>query len=84
MSNPIKPVPHQPAPPVSIERTGRDEIIIEGVTYSGDFFRTMGLPNPDYLYAIRRDGDQVILTTIHNAGEATGYFFKQAYKSGGA
>ncbi len=83
MNNNIKQVPHQPKP-VSIERELGDVIVIEGVRYAGDFFRTMSLPNPDYLYAIRRDGDQIILTTIHNAGEAEGYFFQQAYKPGGA
>jgi len=75
----IEPVEHQAKKPVSIERDANDVIIVEGVRYSGDFFRTMAYPDPKYLYAIRRDGKQVIVTTIHNQQEAQGYFFKQAY-----
>lgn len=78
----IKQLPHEPRKPVEIERLPGDVLYIEGVKYAGDFFRTLSHPNPKYLYAIRRDGDQVILTAIHNAGEATGFFFVQEYGQG--
>ena len=73
MNSQIKPVAHQPKP-VTLERDVNDVVIIEGVRYSGEYFRILAFPNPNMLYAIRRDGDQVWLTEIHNPGEAQDFF----------
>jgi hypothetical protein len=77
--NLIQQVSHEPRKPVEIERLHNDALLIEGVLYAGDFFRSMADPNPNYLYAIRREGDRVILTTIRNVADATGFFFTQEY-----
>ena len=73
MNSNIKQVAHQPKP-VNIEREAGDVIVIEGVRYSGGFFRTMALPDPDYLYALRREDDVVVATTIHTMQEAVTFF----------
>lgn len=73
----IQQVAHQPKP-VTIEQAENDVIIIEGVRYSADFFRVHAYPNDKYLYAIRRDGDVVSLTAIHNANDAE-HFFDQVF-----
>ena len=70
----IQEVEHVAVEPVRIEREHNDEIVIEGVRYSGDYFRTLAVPNADVLYAIRRDDDQVWLTVIRNANEAEAFF----------
>jgi len=81
----MKDQPKEQAPrkpkPITIERDDfRDRVIIEGVMFSGDYFRTMAHPSADYLYAIRVGDDGIIwLTEIHNAGEAEGFFFRKAY-----
>lgn len=81
MENPfIKELPHQPTRPVSVERTFPDGLLIEGVNYHGDFFRTMGSPKADFLYSIERDGDMVTIRVIANVDEAKAFF----EKSGGA
>ncbi len=72
-NNLIQEVAHQPKP-VSIEREPGDVISIEGVKFSGDFFRTMALPDPDCLYAIRREDDAVVLTTIRTMQDAMTFF----------
>lgn len=69
----ITQVTHQPTP-LSIEREVSDVIVIEGVRYSGDFFRQMAYPSSDLLYVIRRDDDMVWLTTIRNVDEVQKFF----------
>jgi hypothetical protein len=76
MNNFIKPVAHMPKP-VSIERQENDVIVIEGVRYAAEFFRTMSWPDTKLLYALRRDGDLVWLTEIHDADEAKKFFESQ-------
>jgi len=76
MNNFIKRTAHMPKS-VSIEREENDVIVIEGVRYSGDFFRTNSWPDTKFLYALRRDGDQVWLTEIHDADEAKKFFESQ-------
>lgn len=49
--------------PVSIEREENDVIVIEGVRYSGDLFRTNAWPNQEVLYVIRRDDEGVVCVT---------------------
>ena len=73
MNSQIKPVAHQPKP-VSIERDVNDVVIIEGVRYAGKYFRMLAFPDRDMLYAIQRDGDRIILTTIRDANEAENFF----------
>ena len=76
MSNFVKQEEHERKKPVTVERDIPDYLIIEGVRFAGDVFRAFGAPNEQYLYALRRDGDTVVLTTIHNAAEARAYFQK--------
>lgn len=73
----IKPIKHQPNKPLNIERDWRggiEMIVIEGVTYDADYFRTFAHPDTDVLYAIRRDGEKVWLTVIRNAEDAKKFF----------
>lgn len=76
--NLIKPLPHQPNPPLSIERDmsfGRERIIIEGVQYDADYFRTFSYPETDILYSVVRDEDGVVkLTCIRTTEEAKEFF----------
>lgn len=53
---------------------GREAIVIEGVKYDAEYFRTFAHPDTDVLYAVRRDGDQVWLTVIRNVEEAKAFF----------
>lgn len=64
MSNLIKQVPHQPVRPVSVERTFPDGLMIEGIQFSGDFFRTFADPDPEKLYRIVRDGDVIKIEVV--------------------
>lgn len=73
----MKPVNQAPKP-VTIERDVNDVVVIEGVRYSASFFRTMSWPETDVLYAIRRDGDAVRLTTVRNPGEAQLFFVQRS------
>ena len=78
MNSNIKQLPHQPIPPLSIERDwsrGYEVIIIEGVRYSSDFFRMNSMPRDDALYAVRKmdDGD-VHVTTIIDVESAKKFF----------
>lgn len=70
----IQEVEHVAVEPVRIERDANDVVIVEGVRYSGEYFRTLAVPNTDVLYAIRRDGEQVWLTVIRNVVEARTFF----------
>lgn len=78
MNTLIKPMPHVTQEPLRIEREymfqGREHILIEGVRYDADYFRTFAHPDTDVLYAVRRDGDRVWLTIIRNAEEAQRFF----------
>ena len=76
MSNFIKAVEHQARKPVTVERTTRDSLLIEGVEYAGELFRTFAEPDDKYLYAIRRDGEVVTLTVVHNIEEAEKFFME--------
>jgi len=74
MNSQIKPFAHQPKP-VTLERDVNDVVIIEGVRYSGDYFRTMSAPNEDVLYAIHKGEDDVVrVTMIRDANEAENFF----------
>lgn len=70
----IQEVQYKPRKPVEITREHPDTIVIEGVRYAADYFRQFACPEADVLYAVRRDGDQVWLTTIRNTEEATRFF----------
>lgn len=78
MSNFIKQLPHVPAEPLRIEREfeyGREIIVIEGVRYDADYFRTFSHPETDVLYSVVRGEDDVVkLTVIHNRVEAAEFF----------
>ena len=75
MSTFIKPLPYVGRKPVSIERDGGDVVIIEGVRFDGDFFRTFGAPSMEVLYEMRRLEDGcVVLTVIKNTEEAKAFF----------
>lgn len=70
----IKEVEHMPDP-VSIEREEHDVIVIEGVRYSGDLFRTLALPSNEVLYAIRRNEEGVVwVTQIRDVPGALEFF----------
>jgi hypothetical protein len=65
---------HQVKKPVSIERELPDWVIIEGVRYDGDYFRTYAHPDTDVLYAVRNEDDVVRSTVIRNVEEAMKFF----------
>lgn len=71
----IKQVAYQEKKPVSIEREDNDVIVIEGVKYDGDYFRTFGAPDTDVLYAVQRlDEGCVRLVIINNVEDAEKFF----------
>jgi len=75
----IKQLPHQPTPPLSIERDmsfGRERIIIEGVIYDADYFRTFSHPETDVLYSVVRDSEGVVMLTIIQTPEQAKEFFE--------
>lgn len=77
MNNFIKEVPHLKHHPLSIEREVTlhgEVIIIEGVRYDADYFRTFSHPDTDMLYAVRRDEETVVLTVIQTPEEASEFF----------
>lgn len=80
MNNLIKQIPHVEVRPLSIEREytmqGREIIVIEGVSYDADYFRTFAHPETDVLYAVCRNEDQVRLTIIQTSEQATEFFEK--------
>ena len=66
-----------PESPLRIERdwsAGHEIIVIEGVRYDADYFRTFGYPQTDVLYAIVRDEDCVMLTVIGTPEQAEEFF----------
>lgn len=70
----IEEIEHYPVKPVTIEREAFDMVIIEGVRYSGEYFRQFGHPDVNALYAVRKKGEIVFLETIHNLDEAKNFF----------
>lgn len=75
MSEFIKEVKHTAKPPVRIEREEGDVINIEGTRYDGDYFRFMGAPDADVLYAVRKlDDGCVCLTVVNNEEQALQFF----------
>jgi hypothetical protein len=78
MNSNVKKLAHVAQPPLSIERDytmeGREVIIIEGVRYDADYFRTFAHPDTDVLYTVWRDEDVVVLTLIQTPEEAIEFF----------
>jgi len=78
MNNLIKPMPHVAERPLSIEREytmqGHEIIVIEGVKYDADYFRTFAHPDTDVLYAVRREDEMVVLTVIPTVEVAKEFF----------
>lgn len=77
MNSHVKKIQHVAQKPLSIEREitlGGEVIIIEGVRYDADYFRTFSHPETDVLYAVRRDEDTVILTVIQTPEQASEFF----------
>lgn len=78
MNSLIKQIQHVEQKPLSIEREynpfGREIIVIEGVRYDSDYFRTFAHPDTDVLYAVRREEEMVVLTVIQTLEEAKEFF----------
>lgn len=78
MNSNIKTLPHQVKAPLSIERdisTGYEIIIIEGVRYDAEYFRTFAYPETDVLYAVKKLAeDDVCLTVVRTVEEAKIFF----------
>ena len=78
MNNNIKNIKHVANAPLSIERdmqSGYEKIIIEGVVYDAEYFRTFAHPDTDVLYAVKKDLDgAVCLTIVPTADEAKQFF----------
>lgn len=76
--NAVKPMTHVPAQLLSIEREfdaeGREYIVIEGVKYEADYFRTFSHPDTDVLYAVTREEDFLKLTVIDTPEKAEEFF----------
>ena len=78
MNSNIKQLPHQVKAPLSIERDismGHEIIIIEGVKYDADYFRTFAYPETDVLYAVRNLVDEVVCLTVVRTVEEAKIFF---------
>jgi hypothetical protein len=74
----IKQIPHAQKSPLQIERSwdnGFEKIIIEGVVYDADYFRTFGAPETDVLYQVRRDADGCVCLTVIDTLEKAQEFF---------
>lgn len=78
MNTYIKTIPHVEKKPLSIEREytlqGYEMILIDGVRYDADYFRTFARPDEGVLYAVRSHDDTVVLTVIRNLDEARKFF----------
>ena len=80
MNSHIKTLPHQVKAPLSIERdisTGHEIILIEGVKYDADYFRTFAYPEADVLYAVKRLAEDVVCLTVVRTVEEADEFFKE-------
>lgn len=73
----IKTLPYEMKKPVAIEREPGDIVVIEGVKYEGDYFRTFGEPDPDVLYAVQKLDDGCIKMTIITCIEEAIDFFEE-------
>lgn len=68
-------VTHSFKKPVSVMREENDVLVIEGVRFDGDYFRSLSDPNVDTLYALRKlDDGSVGFIQIHNLDEAQIFF----------
>lgn len=77
----VKPMAHVTQVPLRIEREytlqGQEMILIEGVRYDAEYFRTFAHPDTDVLYAVTREEDGVVkLTEVRNRVEAAEFFDK--------
>lgn len=70
----IRQAEHQRKRPVTVERDVNDILVIEGVRYQADLFRTFAEPDDSLLYAMRKDGNTVVLVTVCNVEEAIKFF----------
>lgn len=80
MNSNIKQLPHQVKAPLSIERDismGHEIIIIEGMKYDADYFRTFAYPETDVLYAVRNLVDEVVCLTVVRTVEEAKIFFDE-------
>ena len=73
----IKQLPHISKEPVSVVREHPDRLVIDGVRYDGDYFRTFAHPETDVLYAVRRDEDGVVCLTVIDCLEKAVEFFNE-------
>lgn len=78
MNSLIRELGHLQDEPLRIEREivdGAEVIVIEGVRYAADYFRTFAEPETDVLYGVRRGEDDVVrLTLVRNRVEAMIFF----------
>ncbi len=76
--NAIKTLPHVATPLLSIVRefdeAGQEFILIEGVKYAADYFRTFSHPETDVLYQVQREEDFLKLTVIDTREKAEEFF----------
>lgn len=73
-----KELPHNPVEPVVIMRGDGDSVIIEGVEFSGNFFRSFKSElSHKVLYHIDEHGKYHIIRTLH---EACGFFAPELLK----
>jgi hypothetical protein len=73
----IKNLEHVSKEPVSVVREHPDRLVIGGVVYDGDYFRTIGCPDTDVLYAVRRDSEGVVCLTVIDSLEKAMEFFEE-------
>jgi len=73
----IKSLPHVSVEPVSVVREHPDRLVINGVRYDGDYFRTFAHPATDVLYAVRMDEDGCVCLTVIDCLEKAVEFFKE-------
>jgi hypothetical protein len=76
----FKEIPHAQKPPLQIERSyenGVERIIVEGVVYDADYFRTFSHPDTDVLYAVARDDDGVVRLEVIDGIEKAMRFFEE-------
>lgn len=58
---------HKPRP-ISIERKDDDTLVIEGIRFTGDFFRTMAGPKEGALYQLRKGDGGITWIAVHGDG----------------
>lgn len=73
----IQQAPHVEKRPISIERDENDVIVIEDVRYDADYFRTIGAPDTNVLYAVRKLEDGLVMLTVIHSFEEAREFFKE-------